>query len=168
MAKTHAGDWRQPELIDAWAAQIAAAVPSARPRPTVDHPGYALRRLLVYGFAGWAVCAALVGGLLALTRIGTALAVHDIAAPIVFALLARRYFRVRGGRSPFVVAGAFTAIVAILDLGLVAGIAQRSLAMPKSVLGFWLPLTLIFAVTWAVGVVRTMTARTTPAAASRS
>jgi menaquinone-dependent protoporphyrinogen oxidase len=159
MAKKHAGDWRRPELVDAWAAEIAAALPSARPRPAVDHRGHALSRLFAYGVAGWAACAALMMGLLALTRAGTAVAVHAVAAPIIFALIAQRYFRVRGARAPFVVAGAFTAIIAALDLGLVAGIAQRSLAMPKSIVGFWLPLTLIFAVTWAIGVVRTMTVR---------
>jgi len=103
-----------------------------------------------------------------LRRRGTAVTVHAVAAPIVFGVIARRYFGVRGARPPFGVAAAFTAIVAALDLGLVAGIAQQRLAMPKSIMGFWLPLTLIFVVTWAIGVVQTMTVRRDRFAASRS
>ena len=45
----------------------------------------------------------------------------------------------------------FVGIVALLDLIVVAGLVQHSLALFGSVVGFWVPLVLIFSVTWATG-----------------
>ena len=45
----------------------------------------------------------------------------------------------------------FVAIVALLDLVVVAGIIQRNLAMFGSVFGTWIPFALIGAVSWVVG-----------------
>lgn len=42
-------------------------------------------------------------------------------------------------------------IVALLDSVVVAGLVQRSFVLFGSVLGFWVPLALIFGVTWATG-----------------
>lgn len=39
MAKTHAGDWRNPEHIRAWATEVAHDLPTARPRVAVAPPG---------------------------------------------------------------------------------------------------------------------------------
>jgi len=41
--------------------------------------------------------------------------------------------------------------MALLDLGIVAGAAQRSLEMFTSVAGTWLPFALIFLATWTTG-----------------
>jgi menaquinone-dependent protoporphyrinogen oxidase len=151
MAKKRAGDWRNDARIRAWAADVAHTLPTARPGPVVDQPGGSTGRLLAYGFIGWAACAAVMGALFSVTTVGIALGVHAVAAPAIFAMVARRYFRARGARDSTVTAFTFVATVALLDLIVVAGIIQRNLAMFGSVMGAWIPLTLIFAVTWAVG-----------------
>ncbi len=74
-----------------------------------------------------------------------------VVAPLIFALVARNYFHARGARAAMATAFAFAGIVALLDAVVVAGWIQRSPAMFGSVAGTWLPLLLIFAVTWASG-----------------
>jgi menaquinone-dependent protoporphyrinogen oxidase len=151
MAKKHAGDWRSDAHIRSWAIDIAHALPTARPGPVVDQPGGSTGRLLVYGFVGWAACAAVMGALVGVSRIGIAVGAHAVAAPVIFTVVSWRYFRARGARDSMVTALTFVAIVALLDLIVVAGIIQRNLAMFGSVFGTWIPFALIFAVSWAVG-----------------
>jgi menaquinone-dependent protoporphyrinogen oxidase len=165
MAKTHAGDWRRPERVRAWAADIARALPTARPLPPIAQPGHSLKRLVLHGVLGWALCAAVMGGLLWATTLGVALVLHALAVPIVFAAIAWHYFRGRGARTPFATAFGFVGIVALLDVAVVAGLAQRSLALVASVGGFWLPLALIFVATWTVGALMSMIPTQRPARA---
>lgn len=174
MAKQHAGDWRKPERIRAWATQLARALPSARPRPAVAQAGHALARVGVHGVVGWALCAAVMLGLLRVAGATAAIAIHDVFAPLAFAAIAVHYFRARGAREPIAVAAAFAAIVALLDLAMVAW-PRRDPAMLRSFAGFWLPLALIFLVTWTIGAVLAMmpaekiaTAKNFPARAKRS
>jgi menaquinone-dependent protoporphyrinogen oxidase len=142
MARAHSGDWRNPERIRAWAAQLAAALPTARPREAVYPPAGRLRRLIAYGVAGWALCALVMSGLLAVSSSGVAMAVHAVAAPVIFTLLATRYFRARGARDPLPTATVWTALVIGLD-GLTA-LALRNQEMFTSIVGTWLPFLLIF------------------------
>ena len=151
MARTHSGDWRDPERIRAWAAEIAARLPSARPGVPIAHRGRSLPVLGVHAVAGWVGCAAVMAGALAVTSTRAAIILHAIAAPAIFIAIARHYFLIRGARTPLVVAIAFTAIVAGLDLAIVAGLAEHSLAMFGSLAGTWLPLALIFIATWLTG-----------------
>ena len=97
-----------------------------------------------------------MGLLLRITSVTTALAVHAVAAPAVFAFLAVRYFRGRGARDPFPTAVAWTMLVAALDLTVVAAAIERSIAMFASIAGTWLPFVLIFLSTWATGSVLAM------------
>jgi hypothetical protein len=46
---------------------------------------------------------------------------------------------------------AFVGIVALLDLIIIAGLVQQSLALFGSILGLWLPLVSIDVATWATG-----------------
>lgn len=77
--------------------------------------------------------------------------VHTLAVPFIFGAVGWHYFRVRGAREPLTTAAAWTAIVVLLDLVIVAGLVLRDFAMFSSILGVWLPLVLIFLTTWAVG-----------------
>jgi hypothetical protein len=108
-----------------------------------------------------------MGALLAVTRPATALVVHALAAPVLFAFVARRYFEARGAREPVATALAFVWIVASLNALVVAGLIQHSLRMFGSVLGSWVPLLLIFAVTWATGEFATMSPPPRPASPKR-
>jgi menaquinone-dependent protoporphyrinogen oxidase len=153
MARSHSGDWRDPAQIRAWAIDIAARLSTARPLAPIPQPGRSLPRLVAHAVAGWSACAVVMAGLLAMTGAGVALAVHAIAAPLIFVAIGRSYFSARGARTPLPVAVAFTAIVGGLDAAIVAGLIQRSFAMFASVWGTWLPLALIFAASWATGAI---------------
>ncbi|HEX8111968.1 MAG TPA: flavodoxin domain-containing protein [Kofleriaceae bacterium] len=153
MAPSHSGDWRDPAQIRAWAIDIAARLSTARPRVPITPPARSLPRLVAHAVAGWSACAVVMAGLLAVASTAVAVAVHAIAAPLIFAVIARSYFGARGAREPLPVAVAFTAIVAGLDAAIVAGLIQHRFAMFASVGGTWLPLALIFAATWATGAI---------------
>lgn len=156
MAKEHAGDWRRPETIRAWAEEIAAALPTARPRPAIEQRGHSVVRLGLHALVGWAICAATMAALLAWTNVRAAIVIHGFVAPVVFALVAWRYFGAPGARAPGPVALAFVGITAVMDVAVVGGIFEGSLAFAQSLPGFWLPLALIGLVTWGVGEVRSM------------
>ncbi len=165
MARKHAGDWRNPERIRAWAGEVARVLPGARPGVAVEPPARSLRRTAAHAVAGWAACAAVMGGLLRVAPLGVALAVHAVVAPLVFTALAVHYFRAPGAREPLPTALAWTAIVALLDAGVVAGLLLRSFAMFASVAGTWLPFLLIFLATWVTGLILSM--RATPLTRAR-
>ena len=156
MAKKHAGDWRNPARIRQWASELSRALPTARPRPAIVPKGHSLADLFGHAVLGWALCAAVMGLLLRVSSLTVALTLHALAAPTIFALLARHYFGRPGAREPMWTALAFAGSVALLDLVVVAGLIQRSLEMFGSIAGTWLPFGLIFAVTWATGAVKSM------------
>jgi len=163
MARERSGDFRNADRIRAWAAELAAGMPNAMPGTHVDHPARSLHRSLAHGFAGWALCAATMGLLLAFTNLTVALVVHGAAAPLIFAALAVHYFRARGARDPLPTAIVWTATVALLDIVVVAGGIQRSLRMFESLAGTWLPFALIFFATWAIGTMLSMMPQATNA-----
>jgi hypothetical protein len=93
---------------------------------------------------------------LQLVSFGAAPVIHAIAAPLIFIAIARRYFRARGARDALPTAIVWTAIVAFLDLTVIAILVQHSLEMFESATGTWLPFALIFAAVWATGTVLSM------------
>ena len=167
MAKKRAGDWRNPQRVRAWASNLARAIPAARPGVVIAQLGGSVGRLAAHGIVGWALCAATMGALLAVTSLETALIVHALAAPVLFAFVARRYFEARGAREPLPTALAFVGIAATLDVIVVAGLIQHSLQMFGSVIGSWVPLSLIFAVTWATGEFASMSPPPRPVSPTR-
>jgi menaquinone-dependent protoporphyrinogen oxidase len=162
MAKKHSGDWRNPERIRVWAGEIAEALPAAVPGKAVDHPARSINRLAAYGAAGWLACAAIMGLLLRFAGLTAALIIHAVAAPAIFVALARRYFGARGAREPLPTAAAWTAIVAGLDVVVVAGGLMHTFEMFTSIAGTWLPLALIFLASWATGALMATMPRTKP------
>lgn len=156
MAAEHAGDWRNPERIRAWATEISRELPTIRPRPAEVLHGHALSRLVEYGAYGWAVSALTLGILLPLTRPSFAIAVHLIVAPVVFAVLARRYQSADGARSPLVTAVTWTAMVGVLDASLVAAVVRPNIVLLGSAAAYWVPLALVFVASWAIGAVAAM------------
>jgi menaquinone-dependent protoporphyrinogen oxidase len=156
LARKHAGDWRNTDRIRAWADELSRALPGARPGPAVVPHGRSLARLAAYGAVGWALCAATLTAALAATSVGPALALHAIAAPLWFGMLALRYHRAVGARPPLSTALAWTAMTALLDALLVAGWVRRYLALFDSFAGSWLPLSLAFLAAWAVGSISEM------------
>jgi menaquinone-dependent protoporphyrinogen oxidase len=146
LARDHAGDWRNPDRIHAWAGELARALPTARPGTAVTPQGGSLARLVTYGVVGWALPAAT----LVASSASLATALHAIAAPLWFAMLALRYHRADGARPPLSTALAWTAIMALLDT------LVRGFAVLDSVAGLWLPLALAFLAAWATGSITAM------------
>jgi menaquinone-dependent protoporphyrinogen oxidase len=156
LAKKHAGDWREPNRVRAWASEIGRALPAAHPGAVVPQKGRSLGCLLLHGAVGWALCAAAMTALLMTIGLRWALAVHAILAPVIFVLVARHYFRARGAREPVFTAFAFVVTVAVLDVTVIAGFIQHNFAMFRSIAGIWLPLALIFLATLATGEIQSM------------
>jgi len=92
-----------------------------------------------------------MGVLLRFSSLQMALAVLAVAVPIVFAVVAWHYFRASGSRDAMLTALGFVAVVALLDLIVIAGFVEQSFAMFGSVVGTWVPFALIGAVTWTIG-----------------
>lgn len=151
MAAKHAGDWRNEKQIRRWARELAGRLPTASPGVFIDHASYTWWRVAGHGLVGWAGCGALMMALLSVVSTDTALVLHAIGVPIIFIAVAWHYFSPVSTRPPAAVALAFTGIVAVMDLLVVAGWVEQSLAMFRSVLGVWLPLGLIFVATYITG-----------------
>lgn len=156
MARDHAGDWRDPARIRAWAAELAQALPTAKPGNAIEHAAHSLARLLRHGAIGWAICAGLLAALLRIDGSGLAAAVHAVAVPLVFAAVAFHYFKARGAREPLVTALGFAAIFAGLELVVAGASSGGDFAVLGKFVRFWLPLGLLVLVTWTTGAVRLM------------
>lgn len=107
--------------------------------------------LLAHAFAGWALCAATMGIGMAVTTLDNTLVIHAIAAPIFFAGVSLIYFRKFNYTTPLQTAFFFLAFVVAMDFFVVAMLINRSFEMFTSLLGTWLPFTLIFASTYLTG-----------------
>ncbi len=106
---------------------------------------------LTLGLIGWALCGAIMFVGMAVTSMQTTLIVHALGAPVIFATISWIYFTRWKFTSPFVTALLFTLIVVFMDFFLVALVINRSLEMFQSLLGVWIPLTLIFLSTYLTG-----------------
>jgi menaquinone-dependent protoporphyrinogen oxidase len=164
MAKKHAGDWRNPESVRAWAREIARESLTARPRPVMAPTGGSLWRLFLHATVGWGSCAAIMAVLLETASMSAATLWHAIVTPLLFTAIAWHYFRLPGARAPLPTALVFALIVGLLDLIVVGGLLQQSLTLFTSVSGTWLPLALVLLTTWTVGGVMTLLPGPMPAA----
>ena len=88
---------------------------------------------------------------MAVMSLQTTLILHAIGGPIGFIIISLFYFKKFDYSSPLQTAVLFIALVVFMDLFGVALLIEKSLAMFKSVLGTWLPFTLIFLATYFTG-----------------
>lgn len=107
--------------------------------------------LLIHAFVGWALCAATMGIGMAVTSIDNTLIIHAIAAPIIFTGVSLVYFNRFRYTAPLQTAVFFTAFVIGMDFFVVAMLINRSFEMFTSLLGTWIPFTLIFLSTYLTG-----------------
>ena len=110
--------------------------------------------VLVHAFVVWVLCAAVMGIGRAATNVQNANIIHAVAAPIISALVALNYFKKFHYTSPIMTAIIFVIVPAGLDLLIVALLILRNMDMflsPGSLLGTWIPLTLIFLSTFLTG-----------------
>jgi hypothetical protein len=107
--------------------------------------------LLIHALIGWALCGAVMAVGPALTSMENTLIAHAVLAPSFFAALSVVYFKKFHYTSPVMTAALFLSVVVILDAGLVAPVFEGSFEMFGSVLGTWLPFSLIFTATYLTG-----------------
>ncbi|MCP4606221.1 MAG: hypothetical protein GY847_37880 [Proteobacteria bacterium] len=107
--------------------------------------------ILAHAFVGWALCTATMGIGMAVMSIENTLIVHAIGAPIFFATISWFYFKRFNYTTPLQTAGIFVSFVILMDFFVVALLILRTLEMFTSILGTWIPFTLIFASTYLTG-----------------
>jgi hypothetical protein len=107
--------------------------------------------LLVHAFIGWALCFATIGIGMAVTSLQNALIAHAIGAPIFFVIVSLVYFRKFNFTTPLQTATIFIAFVIGMDFFIVAVLINKSFEMFTSLLGTWIPFTLIFSSTYLTG-----------------
>jgi menaquinone-dependent protoporphyrinogen oxidase len=165
MAKTTSGDWRNPARIRAWAAEVAAVLPTAAPGRHVEPAGRSAWRLLGHGVVGALVCGTFLAGDLRVTSAAAALAWQALAAGVVFLAIALRYFRPNGARAAAPTALVFATLVLVLDL-VVPRVMWRD-APPGGSVDWLVPL-VVFGVTWATGTIRSFIPSSRPPRATPS
>lgn len=107
--------------------------------------------VIFFGLVGQMGCWGLMIGGQAVTTLENALIIHAIGAPIVFGILSYIYFKKFNYTSPLQTASIFLSIVVLLDLFVVALWINRSFDMFYSLIGTWIPFTLIFSSTYFIG-----------------
>ena len=127
-----------------------------------------IRKVLVilsHAFIGWALCTASMMIGMAVTTLDTALIVHAIGAPVFFFGVSLVYFTKFNYTSPIQTALIFVGFVIFMDFFLIALVVNQSLEMFTSLLGTWIPFTLIFLTTYMTGsfVTRQQGTKTRPA-----
>jgi hypothetical protein len=100
----------------------------------------------------WGLCGATMAIAMSVTSLPNALLLHAAVAPVIAAGAAWVYFSRFGHTSPLVTASGVVGLVMAADFLVVALGINRSLDMFGSVVGTWLPFALIFASTFAAGV----------------
>ena len=105
----------------------------------------------LHAFVGWALCTASMALGMATTTIENALIIHAVAAPIIFTAVSLVYFRRFDYTSPLPTAAIFVGFVIFMDLFVVAMIVLGNFEMFASLLGTWIPFSLIFASTYVTG-----------------
>jgi hypothetical protein len=108
--------------------------------------------ILAHALVGWVYCGALIGIGRKFLPMQNVLIMHAIAAPLGFSLISLLYFKKFAFTSPLQTALLFVGVVIMMDIFVVAMFIEKSFTMFTSLLGTWLPLTLIFSATYLTGV----------------
>lgn len=107
--------------------------------------------IFVHAFVGWALCTASMVIGMATMSLDNALLVHAIGAPIIFTIISLIYFNKFNYTTPLQTALIFVSFVILVDFFVVALLINKSLEMFTSLLGTWIPFTLIFTSTYLTG-----------------
>jgi hypothetical protein len=105
----------------------------------------------IHAFIGWALCAASMGISMAVTTVDNALIIHAIGAPIVFTGVSLSYFNRFNYTSPLKTALIFVGFVILMDFFVVSLLVLGNFEMFASLLGTWIPFSLIFVSTYLTG-----------------
>jgi hypothetical protein len=107
--------------------------------------------ILLMAFIIWAGCGAIMGIGMKVTSEKNALIAHAVGGPIIAALVSKFYFKRFNYTTPLQTAAIFIGFIIFMDVFVVSMLIMRSFEMFQSVLGTWIPFTLIFISTYLTG-----------------
>jgi hypothetical protein len=107
--------------------------------------------ILLLAFVIWALCGAIMGVGMAVTSEKNTLIAHAIGGPIIAALVSVFYFKRFNYTTPLQTAAIFLGFIIFMDVFVVSMLIMRSFEMFQSILGTWIPFTLIFISTYLTG-----------------
>jgi len=109
--------------------------------------------VLIHAIIVWGLCGATISIGRSVTTMGTTLIIHAIVAPIFAFIVSMFYYKKFNYTTPIWTAIIYLITVIAMDAGLVAPIFEKSYEMFKSILGTWIPFTLIFLSTYITGLI---------------
>jgi hypothetical protein len=109
--------------------------------------------VLIHAFILWALCGATIAIGRSITTMELTLIIHAIGAPIFAFIVAMVYYKKFNYTSPIWTAFIYLLFVIVMDAGLVAPVFEKSYEMFKSLLGTWIPFSLIFLSTYITGLI---------------
>jgi len=109
--------------------------------------------VIIHAFVVWALCGATIAVGRSITTMGTILIIHAIVAPIFAFIVSLFYYKKFNYTTPIWTAIIFLLVVIAMDAGLVAPVFEKSYDMFRSMLGTWIPFTLIFLSTYLTGLI---------------
>lgn len=109
--------------------------------------------VLIHTFILWALCGATIAIGRSVTTIELTLIIHAIGTPIFASIVSMVYYKKFNYTSPICTAFIFLLFVIVMDAGLVAPVFEKSYEMFKSILGTWIPFSLIFLSTYITGLI---------------
>ena len=110
---------------------------------------------IIFGLIGQMGCWGLMIGGQAIMTLENALIIHAAGAPVLFRIVSYIYFKRINQTSPIQTALIFVGVVISMDVFVVAMMINHSFEMFYSLIGTWIPFTLIFLSTYLTG--RSMT-----------
>jgi len=108
--------------------------------------------IMLHAFAGWALSAAVLGVSLELTSLTFALVIHALCVPVIFGVISLYYFMNFAYTTPLQTSILFVSFVVFMDFFVIGLFFKPVFAMVATLLGLWIPLALIFAGTFLIGV----------------
>lgn len=106
---------------------------------------------LPFALAVWANCGAIMGIGPQFMSLDATMIVHAVGGPLGAAVATLIYYRSFGDLAPLSLATIFAGTALILDALIVAPLFVGNFDMFASPLGLWVPMVLIFGLTWLTG-----------------
>jgi len=109
--------------------------------------------ILIHALIVWALCGATIAVGRSVTTMELTLIIHAIGAPVYACIVAIVYYKKFNYTSSLYTALIFLLLIIVMDAGLVAPVFEKSYVMFKSILGTWIPFSLIFLSTYITGII---------------
>lgn len=109
--------------------------------------------ILLLALIGWLLCGAIIATGRKAASLETAIIIHSLLVPIVFAAISFIYFKRFNHYSPLKTASFFLLFIVFMDFSVAAMLIEKNFSMFSSILGTWIPFLSIFLSTFLTGVI---------------